>query len=82
MEQPVASTSKEILPPESESRKKQSAKAFAAAKKRQKREKELEDELANLGEGGALKGRYVNRTPGAFVYCAECGTSKYYVMSL
>ena len=27
------------------------------------------------GANKPVKGRYVNRTPGAFVYCAECGSS-------
>ena len=82
LDEPVASTSKKRIRddeiPEEDEEEEPSPKKKKLSPKKQKelakKKAELDDELAELGDAAALpKGRYANRTPGAFNHCAECG---------
>lgn len=61
----------EQVAPTSSKRKRAST---AAEKRKAKKAAELDAELADLGtDSPVAKGRYADRTPGSFVFCAECG---------
>lgn len=66
--EPVASSSR------SKSTSSSAATSKAKAAKDKKRAAELDAELSELGPAtSAPKGRYGDRAPGSFVFCAQCG---------
>lgn len=54
-------------------RKRASPATTAAQKRKAKKAAELDAELEELGGNDIPKGRYSDRKPGSFVFCAECG---------